>query len=342
MDFSKYVIDAILSIGDFNLRQHSQAALQLKETAKNVDSTHDAHVLETVSGALSMSYTLDEQKFSPSIVWHDGRRSFAIEDIEPSDVEIIKAAADITTTTWIQAQLSHIAWHLSNDHHYGAQAADSYLKIFEETFDPGEWVQCHDAIQCAMHIASKLGKASNSFKQVHDAINQKLISMDGTDPLFLSLNLLQLVIKDATAEDMIKYLHIISKLADKNINTNNPNTHLADETYSVQELLLKRLKKEDDIKTAKNKYASYYESQADIYTKKGDQLRAVMMLKKSCSLYGRNNREKVLELRSQLENYRNKQQKTCREFRLSLMRNQPTMRSNSYSKDCHCKKPLYN
>jgi len=233
MDFSKYVIDEILSIGDFNLRQHSQAALQLKETAKNAGSTHDAHVLETVSGALSMSYTLGEQKFSPSIVWHDGRRSFAIEDIEPSDVEIIKAAADITTTTWVQAQLSHIAWHLSNDHRYGAQAADSYLKIFEESFDPEDWVQCHDAIQCAMHIASKLGKASNSFKQVHDAINQKLISMDGKDPLFLSLNLLQLVIKDATAEDMIKYLHIISKLADKNINTNNPNTHLADETYSV-------------------------------------------------------------------------------------------------------------
>lgn len=60
----------------------------------------------------------------------------------------------------------------------------------------------------------------------------------------------------------------MTKLADKNISTTNPNTHLADETYSVQNLILRRLNKEDESTKSRNRYAHYYETQAEIYLKR--------------------------------------------------------------------------
>lgn len=318
MEFSQYVIDAVSSVNHFDQHHHYQAAAELKDAASNAKDKQDTHALEILGGALSMSYTIAEQEFSPFVVWNDGSRSFALEDIDQSDVEILESGAEITKVPWIRAQLSHIVWHLSNNHQYGQKAVDCYLKIFDEVFDPLHWVECHNAIQCACHIAIRFGKASEVYKQTRAAINQKLCLMDGTDPLFLSLCLLQLVIKDATNDELKKYLQIVTKLADKNISTTNPNTHLADETYSVQNLILRRLNKEDESTKSRNRYAHYYETQAEIYSKKGDYFRAVIMLKKSCALYGKSSREKVLELRLRLEELQEKSLKNMQAIPLEF------------------------
>ena len=58
------------------------------------------------------------------------------------------------------------------------------------------------------------------------------------------------------------------------------NTNLADETFVIQEQILKRLKKDDGIRIATEVYADYYESLAEKSTQEGENLRAVIMLKK--------------------------------------------------------------
>lgn len=114
MEFSQYVIDAVSSVNHFDQHHHYQAAAELKDAASNAKDKQDTHALEILGGALSMSYTIAEQKFSPFVVWNDGSRSFALEDIDQSDVEILESGAEITKVSWIRAQLSHIVWHLSN------------------------------------------------------------------------------------------------------------------------------------------------------------------------------------------------------------------------------------
>ena len=146
MEFSQYVIDAVSSVNHFDQHHHYQAAAELKDAASNAKDKQDTHALEILGGALSMSYTIAEQKFSPFVVWNDGSRSFALEDIDQSDVEILESGAEITKVPWIRAQLSHIVWHLSNNHQYGQKAVDCYLKIFDEVFDPLHWGECHNAI----------------------------------------------------------------------------------------------------------------------------------------------------------------------------------------------------
>lgn len=303
MVFSQYVIDAFSSANQFGSEHNYNASRLLVDAATNTEDSYDAHILKTVGGVLSMSYNSDKQEFLPLVVWHDGQRSFSIVDIKQEDIEILEKTVDIVGASWIRAQLSHVIWCLSNNYRFAQQAVDSYLALFDETFDPSHWVDCYDAVRCAYHIASSLGKTADTFKRTLDAVNQKLEFMNGTDPLFLSLSLIKLVIKDVPSTQAEKHLQIVTKLAEKNLVADNPNTSLADETYTVQELLLRRLNKADDRKVAKGRYALYYEKQAEALSAKNDYFRAVIMLKKACVLYGDIDRSKVLDLRLKLESF---------------------------------------
>lgn len=305
MELSKYVLDAVCAIKNSGSRHSYHAARELKIAAENAAETHDAHILEVVGGVLSLSYSIDKFEFSPLFVFEDSR-SFALKDIQPGDVEILEKLVPVVVNTWVRTRLSHVVWILTNNYKYGQQAVEGYLQQFEDTFDPEHWLDCDHAIQCAFHIASSLGKKTDSFKNTRIALNKKIGVMDGEDPLFLSLSLLKLALKDASQQELESYRPIVSKLATKNICANNTNTHLADETFAVQGLLLKRLKQQNDIHAATVNYASYYEAYADSLARKKDYHRAVLMLKKSCTLYGTVDREKLLNLRSRLEDLQKK------------------------------------
>lgn len=305
MELSKYVIDAISAISSSDSRHNFAAARTLRNAAESAENSADAHILELASGVVSMSYSVAEHHFSPLAIF-EGKRTFAMEDIQQGDGEILEKLVSTTEDNWVKTRFSHVVWLLTNNYKYGQMAATGYLQQFEETFDPEHWVDCNHAMQSAYYIASLLGKKSDLFKNVRTAINNKLIAMDGTDPLFLSLSLLVLVIKDATQKEMELYLPIITKLASKNICASNTNTHLADETFIVQESLLKRLKLHDAIKTATLNYAGYYESYAGSLAENNEYHRAVIMLKQACTLYSTVDREKLSELRSNLEGLQKK------------------------------------
>lgn len=306
MEFSHYVINAISSIVHLNEHHHWEVVSSLKSASSMTDNAYDSHALAIISGALSMSYSMETNQFTPMIQLSDGQRSFAPEDLADSDIEILKNAAVIIETPWMQARLFHIIWLFTNDYQYGQSAVNGYLRLFEETFDPDQWVDCWDAIERAYHISIKLGKKSTQYKQTRTAINQKLAVMNGTDPLFLSLQLLQLMIKDATQAELEAYIPVVNNLASKNICDSNANTHLAEETFAVQVLLLRKLKKSEEVTAATLIYAEYYESIADSLAEHKDYHRAVMMLKQACVQYHNSNSAKLLPTRHKLESLQEK------------------------------------
>ena len=302
MELSQYVIDAISAISGSGARHNFAAVRALREASELTEDYADAHALELAGGVLSMSYSVDKHEFTPFAVF-EGKRTFAMEDIQPKDAELVEKIIVITENNWARTRFAHVVWLLTGNYKYGQLAVTGYLQQFEDTFDPEHWLDCDHAMQCAFYIASKLGKKADSFRETRSTINKKLSAMDGTDPLFLSLSLLALVIKDATQKEMERYLPIVTKLASKNICVENANIQLADQTFAVQESLLKRLKQPDAIKTATLNYASYYESYANSLAENKEYHRAVIMLKQACTLYNAVDREKLSELRSKLEDF---------------------------------------
>ena len=303
MDFSQYVLDVIASV-DPVIKDHDTGSISLiREASKKAPSKTEAHILDVIAGASTMYYKSKERTFGPLIIWKDGSRSFAPEDIKEDDLDILRNAIQLTGSTYLRTKFSHIVWSLTRDNSYGKIAAAGYVDEFQKQFNPEHWVDCYDQIRSAYHISSMMGNKSDSFKQTRAAINEKLMQMNGSDTSFLSLKLLGLIVKDAPKEDLPKYDSIISILAGKNLNPSNNNANLADTTFSVLEKLYSRLKNDAELKAFKGKYANYYEIQAKSLAQKNDYFRAVFMLKKACTLYAGINQEKLLELRQLLEEW---------------------------------------
>ena len=303
MDFPQYVLDVIASV-DPVIKDHDTGSISLiREASEKAPSKTESHILDVIAGASTMCYKAKERTFGPLIIWNDGSRSFAPEDIKEDDLDILRNTIQLTGSTYLRTKFSHIVWSLTRDNSYGKIAVAGYVDEFQKQFNPEHWIDCYDQIRSAYHISSMMGNKSDSFKQTRAAINEKLMQMNGSDTSFLSLKLLGLIAKDAPKEDLPKYDSIISILAGKNLDPSNNNANLADTTFSVLEKLYGRLKKDAELKAFKGKYANYYEIQAKSLAQKNDYFRAVFMLKKACTLYAGINQEKLLELRRLLEEW---------------------------------------
>lgn len=163
MALSNYVINELSSIKQSSEYDHYDVSQKLKEASKNTTCEQDSYILNLLSGVLSMCYHIKEHKFSPLMVSYvEGKRSFAIEDIPQEDIALLEDAANNTENIYMRTRFLHVAWVLSNNPQYGQESVNGYLEIFEDSFDPTEWLECNDAIQSAFHIATILGKKSDS------------------------------------------------------------------------------------------------------------------------------------------------------------------------------------
>ena len=301
MEFSQYVIDEITKASQYEWHRNYDASRSLKNAAEKAIDTQDTRILNVLSGVLSMSYVHSEHTFCPYVVLADGHRSFAIEDIASDDFEILESVINMMQSSWICAHFAHVLWCLSKNNKYAEIAVPVYVGLFTQTLDPSEWVDCYDAIRVAEAIASKLGKFSDPYKKVYDTIKQALISIDGSDPLYLSLNLIKLIIKNASKQDLNSILTIANKLADKNIRQENEDFELAAESLAVQILVWNRLGMESEIKAGKAKLAEYYAKYAERLSASGDDFRAIELLKRACTLYAGIDQRRLFELRNRLE-----------------------------------------
>lgn len=301
---TQYVVDKIEQIRNFEFSNRHSALSLLQDAAQTAKTNQDRDTLKIISGALSMSYSKDTNGYVPMFVMSNGTRSFSMEDINQEALSILKDTLDLPLPSWAYAQLGDILWLSYHKGQYGEIAVSSYLKRFYETFDAKNWTNCYSAIHRAFEIAIRQGKESNSFKQVCQTINQTLRELDGNDPLFLSLNLIQLVYKHAGKEEINDYLQYANKIFSTHIDELNDNFYIVEEAFRIQESLLKSLNRECEVPGAKEKLANFYECLAHHFKENGgaDVYRAIDILKKACKLYNKSsNREKLLYLRKQIE-----------------------------------------
>lgn len=306
MEFSQFAKEAIVEAERYSWDRHYDASRVFRNASEKAEMEHDQKILQILSDVLSMSFTEQEQAFSPMIQLSDGRRSFAICDIEGSDCDILESFVKTTTSVWMRAQVSHILWELTKNHKYGEEAVNCRIQLFNETLDEEHWPTCVDAIKPAIHVSKTLGKNTDSYRNVMSAIHNAIIALNGSDPLFLSISLIELVVADATAPELNQYLQCANNLAKKNICEANDNYHLAEETFSIQENILKHLQNKKEIQKAKIALAEYFVIQTKKLDANKDYLRAVMLAKKACTLYNGIDSNRLLELRAWLEKLQEK------------------------------------
>lgn len=196
--------------------------------------------------------------------------------------------------------MADILWLKTGDHRYAQTAVSANLSLFDASYDPEDWVSCFQAAQRAFQIARKLGRNNHLFSETLAKIDAVLRKADGTDPLFLSLNLIEMVAPYVDKDRLQHYLSLSQKLFAQAKAGGIASEHVIQAAYRVYADLLHKANRGREIRTLKLELAEYYEALADDLA--GRPLGAAQMLQKAYNLYDKKqDREKLFQLRSKLK-----------------------------------------
>lgn len=296
----------------------------LRDAAKHMESKEDSNILHILGGALSMSYSDQDDCYHPKIALADGRRSFAMEDLDDGGANLLKEIFPYLEPSWIKAQLSDIIWLKSGDYSYAQIAVLSHLSLFDECFDPQEWVDCYQVIRRAFSIALRLGDKGCEFTEVIRRIDRAIRYMDGTDTLFLSLKLIHLVAPYVKKDSLEQYLLLTAKIFAQ-AKTNGEHGKLVIEAaFEVRSELLKKLNRKEEIRIVKLELAEYYEKLA--VELESQPYRAIQALQSAYKLYDKKlDSEKIVAIRSYMEHHQQNgiaaMQSVPFEFNITAIRN---------------------
>ena len=223
-----------------------------------------------------------------------------MEDLDERGTAIIEEALPLFEPFWIRAQLADILWLKTGDHRYAQTAAFANLSLFEASYDPEDWISCFQAAQRAFRIAIKLGRNHAVFLAALVKIDEVLRKVDGTDPLFLSLNLIKMVAPYAGKEQLQHYLSLSQKLFTQAKAGGEASELVIQAAYRVYADLLHRTNKDNKVRALNLELAEHYEALADDLTERP--IHAELMLQKAYNLYDKKrDRERCLQLRGKLK-----------------------------------------
>lgn len=297
---SAYAAEQIKKLNRSTDNVRFSADTYLRAAGENAETPEDKAAFAVLSGALSMAYDTQEDCYTPMLVLNDGRRSFGMEDLDERGTAIIEEALPLFEPFWIRAQLADILWLKTGDHRYAQTAAFANLSLFEASYDPEDWVSCFQAARRAFQIARKLGRNNHLFSETLAKIDAVLRKADGTDPLFLSLNLIEMVAPYAGKEQLQHYLSLSQKLFTQAKAGGEASELVIQAAYRVYADLLHRTNKDNKVRALNLELAEHYEALADDLT--GRPIHAELMLQKAYNLYDKKqDRERCLQLRGKLK-----------------------------------------
>lgn len=183
---------------------------RIAESNGNINAT----ALYTFLGAIcSFRVKLDtpEEPFSPAFEFQAGR-SPSIEDLEEEHFQLLLELAPETVDPELQARMADILWVCRRDFRMALMAVDAYLASAQRLEDPEHWSTGLHRVERAMQISASLGRNNAALPKAIAYIEERLRHYNGTDPLFLSVKLMELL-QEQRQGDPATYAALAEKIA---------------------------------------------------------------------------------------------------------------------------------
>ena len=283
MEFYEYLNEV------FDNNRLEAAPISPETLPENALTDSERKMLQLLLQLASLGQRYDEKEnvFCPWMVWNDGRRTFSLEDMSEDDFLFLKGLSYEKLPLALRARVTDILWVTRKNYLAGQKAAESYLQLFVNLFDPVQWIVCINSIRRAITISAQLGKKEELFLSVCDSAFKKLLELDGKDPLFLSISLIG-ILSEQKYREADDYLSI----ADKIIKSAKESSFIrkVETAYETKRKLLVWKKDDTAAQSCQIDLARYYEKEADYVIDKDIQglFDAVRYLEKCIPIY-RNN-----------------------------------------------------
>lgn len=140
----------------------------------------------------------------------------------------------------LKAHIYDAIWLCNKDYEAAKIAADEYFALYIKWFHKEYWAQCIDYINRCIELVAKIG--SNDKKDIFlNRVYNDVIQLNGDDSYFLSISLIELLIKQNYSCDFNTLIPLLDKIIFKNeykIET----TLIVEKAYYVKAKLYKKLK----------------------------------------------------------------------------------------------------
>ncbi|ETP70925.1 hypothetical protein UYO_3135, partial [Lachnospiraceae bacterium JC7] len=152
----------------------------------------------------------------------------------------------------LKAHIYDAIWLCNHMYEAAKTAVEEYYELYHEWFDEENWVQCVDYISRAIELAAKIGIKDKKDGFLTEIYND-VVKLNGNDPSFLSISLIELIICQNYYCDFNALIPFVDKLIKKNEGSINT-AHILEHAYYVKANIYKKLK---DTTSANKVYVGY-------------------------------------------------------------------------------------
>lgn len=170
----------------------------------------------------------------------------------------------------LRAHIYDTIWLCNKEYKAAKLAAEEYYELYSEWFDEKNWVQCIDYINRAVELAAKIGDQDKKKKYLTGAYDD-IVRLNGDDPSFLSISLIELLILQDYHCDFSTLIPYVDRIIIRNKNSIN-NIYILENVYYVKAKLYRKLGNAIAEGKTYIEYANLLIQKAEIFIKETDEV----------------------------------------------------------------------
>lgn len=206
-DFDWIDWDAVAPRGTADCRRIAQVVTTLQAATAETETRRRAS-LEILLDLLCIHITWHPKASSPLTP------DRIIARIPQSALTALVAQLPRIASAELRARILDVAWlRRACSHIEATTAVEAYLEDFAVRFDAKSWPACFARVQRAVDLGASLSRTSDAHRRALDIVEAKLDELDGTDPLYLSARLMELLLKYQRGDAAV-YAALCAKIAE--------------------------------------------------------------------------------------------------------------------------------
>lgn len=211
----------------------------------------------------------------------EGRRTFVPKDLDDATATAVYELAKQVSDPELRARLMDIIWDARRDHLAAREAIQRYLQSAARLMHPEHWPPYVDRCERALRLATHL-RDSDLQEKVLSEIEDRVLGLEGTDPLYMTNRLMELLIEFDRGDPgkMSAITEKAASLAEERKEFDKARSHL--ENLIRWSRMARNVEVE---RGSKIRIAVSYERQSQLRSDDGDDLAAASLMEKAHQVY---------------------------------------------------------
>lgn len=287
--------EAIAESGEQECWDYSKVFSARAREAEEAGETGTAAAWRLLSSLVEVHLQSNDlsKPFIPLLSGPNGR-TFIPTDLDNTTAAAVHALAKQTADPELRSRLMDIIWDARRDHLAAREAVQSYLQSAARLMDPEQWPPYVERCERALRLAIQI-RDSDLQQMVLAEIEDRVLELDGTDPLYMTNRLIELLIEFKAGN-----VETMSVITEKAVSHAEEAKDFEKARSQLQNLVrLYRIAENVDAERSANiRIAASYERQAELCKDDGEILLAAHWMGKAHHSYGNisDMREKTAEI----------------------------------------------